>query len=402
MKRLTDEELLELLDQPESDRVERKAHFKGDVSKKARQAVCAFANDVSNHNKPGVLFVGVDDAGTPNQLSITDQLLLALSDMKTDGNILPLPTLTVEKRLLKGSAVAVVTVMPSDMPPVKYDGRIWVRTGPRRAIASAQDERILNEKRRYKTLPFDVHPIPSSQLDDLSRLVFEAEYLPRAFADDILESNDRTYVERLSSCRMIASTDNPTPTVLGMLSLGKSPQDFIPGSYVQFLKLAGKALTDPIIDSEDIRGSIVDVLRRTEEKLKAHNRIEVTVDDNPTHQLASPYPMAALQQILYNAALHRSYESTNSPIRVSWFEDRIEILSPGGPYGCVTTENFGKPGVTDYRNPNIADVLKTFGFVQSFGRGIAIAKQVMNANGNPEPEFQVNASAIICVLRGQP
>jgi ATP-dependent DNA helicase RecG len=46
MQRLTDQELLFLLDDLESDRIERKESFKGDVPKKARQAVCAFANDL--------------------------------------------------------------------------------------------------------------------------------------------------------------------------------------------------------------------------------------------------------------------------------------------------------------------------------------------------------------------
>ena len=124
----------------------------------------------------------------PSGLAITEQLLLSLADMKTDGNILPLPVLSVEKRKLKGAEMAVVTVMPSDMPPVKYEGRIWVRTGPRRSIANAQDERILNEKRRYKNLPFDNHPIPAAAIRDLSRTIFENEYLPSAFADDVLKT----------------------------------------------------------------------------------------------------------------------------------------------------------------------------------------------------------------------
>mgnify|MGYP000894977982 CR=1 FL=1 len=45
--------------------------------------------------------------------------------------------MTVQKRLLRGAEMAVVAVEPSDMPPVKYDGRIWIRIGPRHAIANA-------------------------------------------------------------------------------------------------------------------------------------------------------------------------------------------------------------------------------------------------------------------------
>ncbi len=401
MKQFTDQELEALLNDIESDLVERKKSFKGDVPKKARQTVCAFANDLPNHDKPGILFIGAADDGTPSNEPITDELLRNLSDMKTDGNILPLPVLFVIKRVLKGAEMAVVSVMPSDMPPVKYEGRIWVRTGPRRSLASAQEERILNEKRRYKNLPFDIYPVPSAKLTDLSKVIFENEYLPVAFASDVLEENNRSYEERMSSCKMIVSPDDVTPTVLGLLAIGKSPQDFLPGAYIQFLRIDGTKLEDPVIDEENIGGTVVEMLRRVEEKLKAHNRSAVDIISAPIHQIALTYPSAALQQILYNAVLHRTYESTNAPVRIYWFNDRIEINSPGGPYGNVTVENFGKPGITDYRNPNIGDVLKTFGFIQAFGRGIATAKKELVKNGNPALEFEVNQSAVVCTLRGK-
>ncbi|OQX29142.1 MAG: transcriptional regulator [Spirochaeta sp. LUC14_002_19_P3] len=401
MKRYTDEELLVLLNDTESDRAERKQSFKGDTPKKAREAVCAFSNDLPDYNEPGVLFIGAIDNGTPSNEPITDELLRKLGDMKTDGNILPLPVLSVEKRILKGAEMAVVTVMPSDMPPVKYAGRIWLRTGPRRAIANEQEERILNEKRRYKNLPFDICPVPTASVSDLSKLIFENEYLPSAFAADVLEENGRQYEERLASCKMLVSLENPAPTLLGLLAIGKSPQVFIPGACIQFLRIDGTELADPVVDEENIGGALVDLLRRTDDKLKAHNRSMVDITSNATHNIENPYPVPAIQQIIYNAVLHRTYEKTNAPIRVYWFNDRIEIYSPGGPYGYVTSENFGQPGITDYRNPNIADVLKTYGYVQAFGRGIAVARREMQKNGNPEPEFQVNQNTVLCILRGK-
>ncbi len=401
MKSYTDAELVALLDDLESDCVERKESFKGDVPNKARQAVCAFANDLPNRKAPGVLFIGAQDSGEPSGLPVTDQLLLDLADMRSDGKILPLPVMTVEKRTLKGAAMAVVTVQPSDMPPVKYDGRIWIRTGSRRALANEQEERILNEKRRYKNLPFDLYPVPTATVEDFSRVLFEAEYLPQAFAEDVLAENNRSYAERLASCRMIVSPEEPTPTVTGLLTLGKSPQDFLPGACLQFLRIDGAELADPVIDAETTGGGLGDLLRRAEEKLKAHNRVAVDITSQATHRMTAPYPQAALQQILYNAVLHRTYESTNAPVRVYWFNDRIEIHSPGGLYGNVTPENFGRPGVTDYRNPNIAAVLKTLGFVQAFGRGIAVAQREMERNGNPPPEFEPTPTAVVCTLRGK-
>jgi ATP-dependent DNA helicase RecG len=100
--------------------------------------------------------------------------------------------------------------------------------------------------------------------------------------------------------------------------------------------------------------------------------------------------------------MHRNYEGTNAPIRVYCFDDRIEIVNPGGPYGTVTRENFGQPHVTDYRNPTIAEVLRNLGFVQRFGFGIQNARALLKGNGNPPPEFDVSASLIAVTIRKAP
>ena len=88
MTRLSDQELEAFLNDTESNRVERKESFKGNVPKKVRQAVCAFANDLPGHNQPGILFIAAKDNAEPSEIYVDDQLLLSLANMKTDGNIL--------------------------------------------------------------------------------------------------------------------------------------------------------------------------------------------------------------------------------------------------------------------------------------------------------------------------
>lgn len=231
--RLSDEELVSLLGDLESDRAERKESFKGDAPDKVRQAVCALANDLPGHRRPGVVFIGARDDGHLVGLPITDELLRNLADIRSDGNIQPIPSMSVERRRLNSSEVAVITVLPADAPPVRYKGRTYIRTGPRRDIASQQDERILNERRRYRDLPFDLQPISFAGLGDLNRSTFESEYLLGAFSADVLEANHRSYEERLSACRMIESVENPVPTVLGNLVLGNRPRDLIQGSMIR-------------------------------------------------------------------------------------------------------------------------------------------------------------------------
>ena len=166
---------------------------------------------------------------------------------------------------------------PPIHPPIRCRGAIHIRIGPRRGIATAQDERILNEKRRYGDRPFDLYPIPSTGISDLNLALFSYEYLPKAFSAEILDANDRSLNEQLAATKMITAADDPTATVLGILSIGKTPQDFLPGAYVQFLRIDGNEFTDDIIDSLEIRGAIPDQIRRLDDKLIAHNRIAVDI-----------------------------------------------------------------------------------------------------------------------------
>jgi ATP-dependent DNA helicase RecG len=172
---------------------------------------------------------------------------------------------------------------------------------------------------------------------------------------------------------------------------------------VQFVRIRGTEWGDPVADEQEIDGTFDLVLRRLDEKIKA--TLTVAVDfasGTPTEVRTTPYPLSALQQLTRNAVMHRTYEDTNAPVRVYWFDDRIEISNPGGPYGTVTAENFGRPGISDYRNPNVAAVLKTLGFVQRFGFGIAEARRSLAANRNPDLEFQIEPTVLMALVRRAP
>ena len=106
MTAYSDQDLESMLSDIESDLAERKESFRGDTPTKTREAVCAFANDLPGGGQPGVVFIGARDDGSPSGLAVTDELLRQLADMKTDGNIVPPPTLTVAKHALRGADMA--------------------------------------------------------------------------------------------------------------------------------------------------------------------------------------------------------------------------------------------------------------------------------------------------------
>ena len=91
------DEIRALLNDLESDRVERTVSTTN--TDKFGQAICAFANDLPNHQMPGFLFLGVLDNGEIQGVDVTDALLKNLAAIRTDGNIQPQPSMSVEKNL---------------------------------------------------------------------------------------------------------------------------------------------------------------------------------------------------------------------------------------------------------------------------------------------------------------
>jgi len=391
---LTDPQLEDLLFGGERDYVERKSSVSDpDV---IRKNICAFANDLPDHRRTGVIFVGVRDDGTCAGLKIDESLLRNFADTR-DGNILPLPVMSVDKRTLRGCEMAVIQVEPSANPPVRYRGRTWVRVGPSLRSASVEEEVRLTEKRKWRNLPFDHQPVAGAQIDDLDLDVFQRTYLPGAVDAAVLRENQRGVQEQLASMRLV--TPEGVPTIAGVLAVGKDVRHWLPGAYIQFTRYAGLQMTDPIADQKEIDGPFPELLRLLDETINIQIGVSSRIVGH-TREIKHPdYPAEALRQLARNAVMHRSYEATNSPIRFYWFADRVEIFNPGGPYGIVNRENFGTTGITDYRNPLVAEALKILGYVQRFGVGIPIARRELEKNENVPPEFTVEAQHVLATVR---
>ncbi len=391
---LTTQELERLMGDLESDRVERTVST--DNTDKFSQAVCAFANDLPNHRQPGYLLVGVTDKGKVAGTEISDRLLLNLGGLRADGNILPIPAITVSKQPLHNSEVAVVEVHPSDLPPVRYKGQVWIRVGPRKAIASEQEERILSERRAARVLTADAMPLQEARLSDLSLALFAA-YRQTAIASEVIESNHRSIEEQLASLRFF-DLDRNCPTVAGMLMFGKNPRYFLPGDYIQYLKLSGESLTDAPDDEAEISGDMLSVLRELDARTKVNIHTTLVSISALREKTVSNYPEDAVRELALNAVLHRDYLS-NTPVKFYWFSDRIELHNPGGLFGEVTIDQLARR--TSYRNPVIAEVLKTMGYVNRYGRGIQRAQDALAVNGNPPAEFEADQRAFLAVIRGR-
>lgn len=382
----------ELIRSKETYRIERTTSTKN--RDKFCEAICAFSNDLPKSGKPGHLLVGVEDDGSLSGLKVTDELLTFFAGLRTDGNILPIPIMTVDYVSFEEGDVIVVTVTPAPEPPVRYRGRCHIRIGSRKDIATEAEEDILSEKRLSARKSFDMSPCRDASLESLDLAVFSRLYLPKAIADDVLAADTRNIKEQLSSLRLFDMRFD-CPTNAAVLLFGKNTKYFFPGAYIQHVLFDGLDNASEILNQNEFTGNLISMLPRLEAFVETS---VIQKRPSPVSMLQETilvnYPQWAIRELLMNAVMHRDYRS-NTPTKFYQYADRLEIVNPGGLYGNARPENF--PDVNDYRNPVIAEALKVLGYVNKFNRGIARVQKELVDNGNGLASFTVDKITVFSV-----
>lgn len=379
---LNKETIQSMLTDLESEQIERTIST-NDTDKFA-QAICAFSNDLSSTSRNGYLLIGVYDDGSLSGLKATDKLLQSLGGLRSDGNILPQPIMSISVFSYEDGDVIVLEIQPSPFPPVRYKGKTWIRVGPRKAVANEMEERILIERRTSNVSTFDIRPAIGIGLTEINQKLFTDNYLTLAIDNDLLIEDRRELPEKLASLRFFSPNYNAITNV-GLLLFGKDPERYIPGAYIQYVKFDGLTEADDPVNEKKFSGNLIRVLTELDSFLEyaiiQQKSVPVTALKEKTQ---FNFPKWAIRELLMNSIMHRDYES-NAPIKFYQYQDRIEIVNPGGLYGNARPENF--PKVNDYRNPVIAEAMKVLGYVNRFNRGIARVKKELANNGNPDAIF---------------
>ena len=382
---MDEEQVKKLMTDLESDRIERTSSFRED---KLGPAVCALSNDFPNHRQSGYILLGVDDNGRVKGIKITDDDLQKIGNVKSNGNVLPQPSLVVSPVYsIDGGDVVVIEVRPSLYPPVRYYGRCWIRVGPRKAMASPEEERILTERRISYAKTYDLVPALGAALEDISVDIFKINYLPSAIDRETLLENGRRTEEQLASLRFYDIKEK-CPTHAGILMFGLNPEFYLPGAYIQYIKFLGEEMTTEVAFEKKFSGALITEIRQLDDFIKGNIIKEKPIKkDSFQEQNIRNYPYWALRELIMNAIIHRSYES-NAPTYIYEFSNRIEIINSGGLFGEATAQNF--PDASDYRNVVLAEAMKVLGYVNRFNYGIKRAIHELEENGNGAPNFDLS------------
>lgn len=191
------------------------------------------------------------------------------------------------------------------------------------------------------------------------------------------------------------------PRNFAMLLFGREPQRFIPGLFSLFSLYPGQDRSDVHAERHELAGTLIEQSRRLNELLDVQS---LTTFDK-TSQLgpnAVKYPRRALYEAMGNALAHRDYEELD-PTRVTVFEDRIEILSPGSlPIGVDAGKFRAGKASPRWRNQALAWFFNRLQIAQAEGQGIPTILRTMREEGCPPPTFDVDDARVICVLPAHP
>ncbi|MDY6141713.1 MAG: ATP-binding protein [Bacilli bacterium] len=188
---------------------------------------------------------------------------------------------------------------------------------------------------------------------------------------------------------------NNYPTVCGILNFGKFPQIFSPNLDIVAVRCSTNeyGVEDQneirFLDNKRLDGTISEMLKLAISFVINNVKKATRINDSGIREDVLEYPIKAIREIILNALIHRDYSihTENEPIRLTIFDDRIEISNPGGLYGRLSLDELGKVHA-DIRNPFIAYILEILEVTENRYSGIPTIYAEMKKAGLMEPKFE--------------
>lgn len=346
--------LREVLAQPEGKTLE----FKRDLSSPegVLRTVVAFAN-----TSGGTLLIGVEDRsrsvlGVREPLAMEERLASLLSD-----NIVPRLVPDLEILPWRNTHLLAVQVHPSSSRPHRLkregpDSGVYVRVGSTNRRA---DRELEEELRRFaRGEAYDEGAMPEL---DSEAIDFRAASESFAPVRKLRRSDLRTL-------RLLTSHQgHQVPTVGGMLLFGRERERFFPDAWIQAGRFHG-ADKAQLLDHRAIRLPLLQSVDEAVGFVRKHAWHGAEIFGVRRQERWS-LPPAAVREAIVNAVAHADYAQRGAPIRVSIFDDRLEVESPGLlPFG-LTVEDL-REGISKLRNRVIGRVFHELGLVEQWGSGI--------------------------------
>lgn len=340
--------------------------FKETITNTFLKTVSAFSNYGG-----GTILLGVDDDGTVKGLPDVKQACLDIEN-KINDSISPQPNYTLE--IQNHDQTIKLTVKSGLQKPYLYKSKAYKRNDTATIeVDTLEFSRLILDG---KNIRFEELPCKDQELSFkvLRRKLKESIQIETFNQDTLKTLNLYDNVNGFSNAAGLLADKNHFPGI-DLVKFGENI------SVIQ-----RRATFENI--------SVLDEYEKTTAVFRDYYQYEVI--QGADRKRVEKIPEAAFREAVANALIHRAWD-VDSQIRVSMFDDRIEIVSPGGLPSGITAEEYLSGRLSVLRNRNLANVFYRLGFVEIFGTGITRIKQLYEES-LIKPEFEVSENAIKIML----
>jgi ATP-dependent DNA helicase RecG len=341
--------------------------FKESPDKELPIEVCAFANASG-----GKVYIGVHDEGYVVGTDTSNAARSRIQD--TISKIEPRLNVDIEVQ----DSIVILTVPEGTHKPYSCPMGFYLRSGPnsQKLDRNSIVEFFQSEGRvRYDEIARDDLPVTERFNDSAFK-----RYVKTAKISEVLERE--AILKNLNCAEMYG--DKLCFTNAGALFFRVNDEDVRfrhAGIVCALYKGTDKAI---ILDAKELNGDIVSNVDDAIVFLKKHLRVSYKIEGLRRENILE-LPEDALREAVVNAACHRDYFEKGSRVMVEVFDDRVDIVSPGGLCKGITLENFGTVTIT--RNPIIASMFFRIDYIEQMGTGIGRMRNATRAAKVAEPEF---------------
>ena len=371
----------------------------------AREIV-AFAN-----MNGGMIMLGVEDDGTVS--GVTRRNLQAwLMDTVIGRFIDPQIVPDYDEFVLDGKPIAIVTVPAGSAKPyaVRQQERTdyYIRLGD--TVQRAGSEQMARLFHSGGLVSVEKMPVRGSSLADLDMRRLE-DYFLNVLGEDAVADWQRTLLNRelLIADEWRAEVCNCS--YAGIVLFAREPRRRMPQAGIRLLVFPGTDMDYDANLDEVLDLPFVGLKERREREFieqSLPNRVLSYLQPHISHERLEgmrrrrhwDYPTEVIRELLVNAFAHRDW-TRQTDVRLTVFDDRLEVHSPGSLPNGVTVEK-AKEGLRVPRNPNIVNILRDYDYMEH--RGMGIRRKVIpltRAHNGTDPEFDATEDYFKVTLRKQ-
>ncbi len=344
----------------------RTLEFKETITNTFLKTVSAFSN-----YDGGTIYFGIDDDGNIKGLKDVKQACLDIEN-KINDSISPQPNYTME--IQNNDQTIKLTVKSGIQKPYLYKSKAFKRNDTATIEADTLElSRLILEG---KNISFEELPCRQQELSfEILHRKLKEHIQIEAFNQDTLRTlnlydNNNGY----NNAAAILADTNHFPGI-DIVKFGEN------------ISIIQKRATFE-------NRSILEVYEKSIDVFRDYYQYEVI--QGADREKVEKIPEAAFREAIANALIHRAWDIA-SQIRVLMFDDRIEVISPGGLPSGITEEEYLSGKLSVLRNRNLANVFYRLGFVEIFGTGITRIKHLYE-EGLIKPDFEVSENTIKIVL----